>query len=231
MFVVGMEFTNKKAISKLSVSLSGEWALFRRMKITRLGGLPALPHGSRPLPLQLLGLLLALSQDLGVLSSGLAVLLGPPALQSHAVTLPLQHGRGDQPLDLGGLVPLLLALLEGQRPLDDILTHVILLGEVKQLPDLGSPLGTEPPRDGVVGKSGNLLLSLLNDSHGDDGEVAVDNAATNRLAPALSLPTLAVARVTLAQKQANTALSEDTLLHGKTLEKQHEIDTKLIYHL
>ena len=56
-----------------------------------------------PLFLGLFGLLLPLGKDLGVLGSGLTVLLGAAALQGDAVTLALEHHRGDQTLDLGRL--------------------------------------------------------------------------------------------------------------------------------
>ena len=57
-------------------------------------------------------------------------------------------------------------------------------------PDLGSPLGSEPPGDGVVGEAGDLVVSLLDDGHGDDGEVAVDDAAADGLPLALTLAPL-----------------------------------------
>lgn len=41
------------------------------------------------------------------------------------------------------MVHTILALLERQRPLDDILSHVILLAQVKQLSDLRGSLGPE----------------------------------------------------------------------------------------
>ena len=41
-------------------------------------------------------------------------------------------------------------LLEGQRPLDDVLAHVVVLGQVEQLPDLGGPLGAQPENKGTL---------------------------------------------------------------------------------
>jgi hypothetical protein len=43
------------------------------------------------------------------------------------VPLALQDDGRDQALDLGGLALRLLALLGGQRPLDDVLADVVLL--------------------------------------------------------------------------------------------------------
>jgi len=104
-----------------------------------LDGVPALAEGSSALPAKLLGLsllLLSLGQDLGVFGGGLTVLLGSSSLERDAVTLALKNDRGDQALDLGGLVLGLLALLDRQGALDDVLANVVLLAQVKQLPDL-----------------------------------------------------------------------------------------------
>ena len=90
----------------------------------------------------------------------LSVLLGAATLQRQPVALPLQHGGGDEALDLGRLVSLLLvllALLGGKRPLDDVLADIVLLRQHEQLPDLGRPLGSKPAGLGVVGEAGNLL--------------------------------------------------------------------------
>merc|ERR1712105_440562 len=146
--------------------------------------------GSRPPALQLLGflsLLLPLGKDLGVLSSGQPVLLSPPPLESEPVPLPLEHHGGDETLHLGRSKLLLLSVFQGKGPLDDILATVILLGQVEKLPDLAGTLGSQPARDGVIGQSGDLSLSLLDDGHGEDGEVAVDDAPADRLPLALSI--------------------------------------------
>ena len=45
-----------------------------------------------------------------------------------------------------------------------------------------------PPGDGVVGQAGDLGLSLLDDGHGEDSQVSVDDASTHRLTLALSGP-------------------------------------------
>jgi len=107
--------------------------------LVALDGVPALTEGSSAFPAELLGLtllLLPLSQDLGVFSSGLAVLLGTSSLEGNTMTLALENDRGDEALDLGGLVLGLLALLDGQGALDDILADVVLLAQVEELPDL-----------------------------------------------------------------------------------------------
>merc|ERR1711988_1427357 len=92
------------------------------------GGLAALAEGGRAPPLQflrLLGFLLTLGENLGVLGGGQSVLLGPPPLQGDLVPLLLKDAGGDQALYLGGLVLCLLTLLGGQGALDHVLAHVV----------------------------------------------------------------------------------------------------------
>ena len=101
--------------------------------------------------------------------------------------------------------------LKGEWPLDDVLANIILLGQVEQLPNLAGTLGSQPARDGVVGQSGNLSLSLLDDGHGQDGEVAVDDAPADRLPLALSILARAVAGGALLQQQPHPAVGQDTL--------------------
>ena len=188
--------------------------------LVALDRVPALPERSGALPAELLGLtllLLPLGQDLGVLGGGLTVLLSASSLERDAVTLALQNDRGDEALDLGGLVLLLLALLDRQGSLDDVLADIVLLAQVEELLDLGSPLGTETAGDGVVGEAGNLALALLDDGHRQNGKVAVDDAAADGLSLALTGAALAVARVALAEQESDTTVGEDTLLHGEAL--------------
>merc|ERR1719160_260541 len=189
-------------------------------KLLAGGGPLGLTEGGGPLPLQLSGFLsflLSLSQDLRVLSSSKPVLLSPPPLEGEPVPLPLQHDWGHQPLDLGGLVLLLLALLQRQRPLDDVLAHVVLLGQVEQLPDLAGALGPESPGDGVVGQPGDLALALLHDGQVEDGQVTVHDAAADRLALALTFTSGSVASVSLVKEQPNATVGQHALLHGEAL--------------
>ena len=101
--------------------------------------------------------------------------------------------------------------LKGEWPLDDVLANIVLLGQVEQLPNLAGTLRSQPARDGVVGQSGNLSLSLLDDGHGQDGEVAVDDAPADRLPLALSILARAVAGGALLQQQPHPAVGQDTL--------------------
>ncbi len=72
--------------------------------------------------------------------------------------LPLQGDRGDQALDLGGLaVGLAILALEATPVGVDVLAHIVILGQVEQLPDLGCPLGS--PHAGLVIISQSRQLS------------------------------------------------------------------------
>lgn len=70
-------------------------------------------------------------------------------LEGGPSPLPLQGERGDQALDLGSLaVALAVLALKFASVGVHVLAHVILLGQVEELPDLGSPL--RPPQTGLV---------------------------------------------------------------------------------
>lgn len=128
-----------------------------------------------------------MNPHLGKLSSSQPVLLSPPPLEGEPVSLPLKHDWSDQPLDLGGLILLLLAILKGQGPLDHVLADIVILAQVEQFPDLAGALGSKSPGDGVVGESGDLTLTLLDNSQVEDGKITVNNTSADRLTLALSL--------------------------------------------
>lgn len=86
------------------------------------------------------------------------------------MTLALQTLGSNQTLDLGGLGVVLLALL-GDGTADDELADVVLLVKTEEAADLGGTLGTQALGDDGVGQAGELLLTLLEDGEGKDGEV------------------------------------------------------------
>ena len=100
---------------------------------------------------------------------------------------------------------------------DHVLPHIILLGQVEEFADLGSPLGTKTFGDDGVGQSGDLVLALLDDDHGEDSNIGANDAATNRLALALTGAADTVARVAVGEEETDTVGYKDTLLHGETL--------------
>ena len=133
------------------------------------------------------------------------------------MTLPLQHDGGHKSLDLGSLELGLLAFLDGQGTLDHVLAHVVILAEVEQLADLGGSLGSQSTGNGVVSEAGDFVLALLHNHDGEDRQIAVNNATTDRLALALAGSSLAEARMPLGEKKANTSLGQHTLLHRESL--------------
>jgi hypothetical protein len=172
--------------------------------------------------LDLLALLSSLLDTLGedslVLGLSLLGVLSTALLESQAMTLALEDDRGHKALDLGGLgVGLLLGVLGLNLTTDDILANIIILGQVEELADVTSTLGSEALRNGGVSETGNVLLTLLDDGDREDRHVGANDASTDGLALALTGAAGAVARVTLGQQEADTIGQEDTLLHGETL--------------
>lgn len=96
-------------------------------------------------------------------------------------------------------------------------TYIVLLGEAEELADLGGALGAETLGVDDVGQAGDLLLALLDDGEGQNGQVHADNAAADGLALALAGAAGAVAGVAVGQKEADTGGVHDTLLHRETL--------------
>ena len=75
-------------------------------------------------------------------------------LQRSPSPLPLQCEGGDQPLNLGGLaVGLAVLALKSTPVCVDVLAYVVLLSQVEELPDLGSPLRSPHARLVVICES------------------------------------------------------------------------------
>ena len=125
------------------------------------------------------------SDHASVLSSLLAGLLSPATLDGLQVPLVLESPGGNETLDLGDLVVGLTVLLKG--PADGGLGDGVALLQLEELPDLGSPLGTQP--DGVdnVGQTREILVTLLDDDDVQDGEISTDDATTDRPPPAVTI--------------------------------------------
>lgn len=141
-------------------------------------------------------------------------------LERAQVTLALETLGGHKTLDLGSLGVWLGTLLLGDDlTANDKLANVVLLGQVEELSNVVGTLGTETLGDGRlgVGETGDLLLTLLDNNEVKSLDIGADDAATNRLALALTGAARAVARVTLGEQKADTVGEKDTLLHGETL--------------
>lgn len=80
-------------------------------------------------------------------------------LLGDAPALALQTYGRDETLDLGRLRACLLALLVGERAADDVLAHIVLLGQVEEPADLVRTLRTEAASNTRVGEAGDVLLA------------------------------------------------------------------------
>jgi hypothetical protein len=76
-----------------------------------------------------------------------------------------------------------------------------LLGKTKEAANLGGTLGTEALGLDGVGEARNILLTLLNDGEGENGEVLGDDAATDGLALALTSTTRSVAGMAFGEEE------------------------------
>jgi len=165
----------------------------------------------------LLEFLLSLGNQLGIFS-GLSLALGNSVLlDSTEMSLSLQCEGSHKALDLGGLGTLGLALLLGELTANDVLSDIILLGEVEELSDVGGSLGAQSAGNVFVGQTGKLSVSLLHNNNVEGRDISSNNASTNRLALSLSSTTRSVAFGSLAHKKSNSGVCEDSLLHGETL--------------
>lgn len=131
-------------------------------------------------------------------------------------TLALQGQRCYQTLDLRCLTDL-LALLIGEGARDDVLTDIIVLGQVEQLTDVVGTLRSQPAGDRIIRQSLDCVLADLCDDQVQDGDVLPDDATTDRLTLTFTGPALTVSLVSLLTQKTDTGVGEDALTHGETL--------------
>lgn len=156
-----------------------------------------------------------LGQQLSVLSGSVSLLSSIVDLLGLQSSLSLQSLRSDQSLDLWSLGEGLAVLLDGSS--DNVVSDVVLLGQTEELSDVVGSLRTQSLWGGGVGQTLNVLLTLLDDSKSKDGQVLVDNAASDGLSLSLTRSSWSVTRVALRQQQSDSGWVQDTLLHGETL--------------
>mmetsp|Transcript_101933 Transcript_101933/g.181082 ORF Transcript_101933/g.181082 Transcript_101933/m.181082 type:complete len:202 (+) Transcript_101933:156-761(+) len=160
----------------------------------------------------LLLLLAVLGHTFHVVSLHLLTCLHALASQGLEVALALQQRWGDEALNLWSLLFLLVELTADHK-----LPHVILLLKAKELPDVGSTLGTKAARLVVVSEAWDLLCTFLHQDEVEHCKVWAHNAASHRLALAAARPALSVARHALLEEEPDTVVAEDALLHGEAL--------------
>jgi len=163
---------------------------------------------------------LLLSSDLVImahLNVSLAVFSRLFDLVQHGLldlSLTLESGSSDQSLDLSGLV--LLAVLT-EDTTDGVLLDIISLLQGKKLSDFGGSLRSESALLGFTGKTLDIGITLLDDDEVHDGEIVSNDATTDRLSLSHTSTTFSVAGHTPLEKESNTAVLENTLLHREAL--------------
>ena len=147
-------------------------------------------------------------------------------LEGAEVTAALETNGGDETLNLGatrigrqypapfqikldlnsrlGVWLCSLLLLAGHLATDDKLPDIVLLLQVEELANLGSPLGTETLGEDIFRQAGDALFALLDDDERENGNVWTDNASSDRLPLALTSAACAVARVAIGEEEAYT---------------------------
>lgn len=171
--------------------------------------------------------LLKLFKTLLVSGSFLTGVLKSSLLGSKISTLVAESSVSDKTLDLRSLISLVTVVFE--LAADNELGHIVLLGETEELADVASSLGSKTAGNSrsLVGKTGDLLLTLLHNHQVQHADISTNNAATDRLTLTFTLiikillfyyiTTSSVARHTVGEEKAHTVVAENTLLHGETL--------------
>ena len=163
------------------------------------------------------GLLLCeLCEHDGVRVLEVLLLGGTRLLAGKHESLTLQPLWRDETLDGWSLEGILLAFTR-DLSLHHVLSDVVVFGQVKELSDLGGTLDTESTWVGGVCEARDFARTLLDNDKRDDGEVRVDDAATDGLSLTFTGPSWTVARGALGHQQGDTGVGQDTLLHWETL--------------
>eukprot|EP00955_Chlamydomonas_euryale_P071804 361200-Chlamydomonas_euryale.AAC.16 len=129
-----------------------------------------------------------------------------------------QHAHA--PLDLGRLGVCLACLVHKRAAVRvDVLAHIIVLGQVEELADLGRALGAAHARLLLISEARKLLLALLYNLEVEHRQVGRDDAAAHRLAATLAAAAAVAAEALLADghKQAHTLIGQHALAHAKAL--------------
>lgn len=96
-------------------------------------------------------------------------------------------------------------------------THIVFLGETKELPDLRCPLRSQSLGVHDVGEARDVLIALLDDAQGQDADVHADDAAAHALPLAFAIATRPIARMALAEQEPHPRRVQHALLHREPL--------------
>jgi hypothetical protein len=84
---------------------------------------------------------------------------------------------GHESLDLGGFVESLVTLLNFSS--HDVLSNIVLLSEVEDFSNVVGSLGAESSWLVTISNTFDLLVTLLDDSEGNDGKIWATDAASD----------------------------------------------------
>jgi len=182
------------------------------------GGFPQRGGRTAARHFALLLLLLPESEQLGVFVSVCLGFGDAIALLGFDASGALKHERSDQALDLRSLrLRLLLTFPQFDGSSDDILTDVVVFGQIEQLPDLSGSLRTETTRDGGISQAWDFSLSFLDDDEVENGEIGINDTTSDASSVTLSGAARAVARMLGPEQKTNATVGQHTLHHGETL--------------
>jgi hypothetical protein len=150
-------------------------------------------------------------QALLVLGSGGLHLDSLADLRVSDASLALKSQRGDESLNLGGLLG--LASLSA----DDELSDIIRLGQVEELSDLVGSLGSQSSGLDLVRQTGDVLGSLLHNDEVHNRQIGSDDATTDGLSLAGTLPSGSETLHVLVEEKSDTSVGQNTLHHSESL--------------
>jgi len=133
-------------------------------------------------------------------------------------SLSLESDWGDESLDLwrlgSGFGVLFVSF---QFSSDDKRSNIVFLFEVKQLSDFVSSFWSQSSVNNGVGQAGDVVVTLSDDTGGDDGQIVVDDATSDGFSLSLTISFAGVAGGTFFHEKSNSVSDENTLFHGETL--------------
>jgi hypothetical protein len=108
---------------------------------------------------------------------------------------------------------------QGVQAIHDVCwgTYIVILGETEELANLRSTLGTKTLGVNDISNAGDIIVALLDDGESENRKIHSNDAATNRLALALTSAARTVAGMAFGEEESDTSGMHNTLLHGETL--------------
>ena len=113
-----------------------------------------------------------------------------------------------------------LSVLGGEFSSDHALldqSDVVSLLQGEEFSDFVGTLGAQTSGDIDVGESGDLVVALLGDRNGQDGDIVSDDASSHRFSFSFTLSSFSETFLVLIQEESHSSVDHDTLSHGETL--------------